>query len=62
MIHSERLICRWCPYSFTRFVDGGYTPVNPYLLMRSHIQSEHPAEYQRIEHYLSEEVIVRGKE
>jgi len=57
---TQRLICRWCPHTITRFLDGVSTPVNPYYLMKAHIQEAHSAEHQRIEDYLTKEVIVQN--
>jgi hypothetical protein len=61
MIATERLVCRWCPYTAPRtyWVESPVPLVNPYFLLRAHIQEAHPAEFRRIEHYLSEEVIVQ---
>ena len=61
MITTERLICKWCPYTATRmrWTDGSFTPVNPFFLLRAHIQEAHPAEHARIEDYLRQEVIVQ---
>lgn len=62
MITTERILCRWCPKTVTRFLDGVSAPVNPFFMLRSHIQEMHPEEYQRIEDYLRQEVIVKEEE
>lgn len=62
MISTERILCKFCPKFATRFLAGVSTPINPFFMLRSHIQSEHPEEYSRIEDYLRNEVIVKEGE
>ena len=56
---TQWLVCRWCPHTSVRFLDGVSTPTNPYYLLKGHIAEAHPEEHQRIEGSLTKEVIVR---
>ena len=62
MMTTDWIICKWCPKIVTRFLAGISTPINPFFMLRAHIQSEHPEEYQRIQDYLRKEVIVKEGE
>lgn len=61
MIATERIVCKWCAHTATRmrWTDGSFTPINPFFLLRAHIQESHHAEFSRIEDYLRKEVIVQ---
>lgn len=62
--HTEKILCLWCPKTVTRFFSDIAPPL-PYsrlFLILSHYKEDHPTEYQRIMHYLDQEVIVQEEE
>lgn len=58
---TEKILCKFCPKFVMRF----YADISPpltysrFFLIASHYQEAHPIEYQRIMHYLDQEIIVQ---
>jgi hypothetical protein len=58
--HTEKILCKFCPKSVTRFfADSPPRTDSRFFLLKSHYKEDHPIEYQRIMHYLDQEVIVQ---
>lgn len=58
--HTEQILCKWCPKTVTRFyADSTQRTDSRFFLLMSHIKEDHPTEYQRIMHYLDQEIIVQ---
>jgi hypothetical protein len=58
--HTEKILCKFCPKSVIRFfADSTPRTDSRFFLLKSHYKEDHPIEYQRIMHYLDQEIIVQ---